>query len=125
MFTISNLGDGPVVYQIEAVDTADTKDFDWLIIDVLNGGLNPTETDSIALTFDATDLSDGMYYCDILIRDHMENEYIIEVELEVLPWVGLNEEFSFHTKLGDNTPNPFRYSTMIPFSLEGSQNDKP
>jgi hypothetical protein len=118
---IGNLGTGSVVYHIEVMDTADTKNLEWLVLDNLSGGLNPLETDSIAVTFDATDLSVGMYFCHIVIRDHMDNEYLVEVELEVLPWVGLSEEIIYNTTLGDNIPNPFRYSTMIPFSLEKGQ----
>lgn len=112
---IYNVGDGPIIYSLMDADTAGNP-VNWLIIDSQGGGLNPGDDDEVMLYFDGTDLSTGLYETQIIITDHIENEYVIPVWFYVDLETGIDET---SLNAGVNTmPNPFKDYTSIEFTLE-------
>ncbi|MCD4746526.1 MAG: T9SS type A sorting domain-containing protein [Bacteroidales bacterium] len=124
LLILTNTGEGPLVYSIEVSDTASKniikggKDITWLSINSYSGGLNTEETDELVVTFNATNLEEGDYFCNIIVKDHMDNETIVPVSLHVTSSTGTGNENNIDiTKLYNNFPNPFNKETIIRFSL--------
>ncbi|MCD4791189.1 MAG: T9SS type A sorting domain-containing protein [Bacteroidales bacterium] len=115
--TIMNEGTGPIIFSVEVVDSLGNS-VDWLSVDQQNGGLNPATGDTIEVTFDATGLEQGNYMANIIITDHLDNEYIIPVWMyvEIIPGIGKNNYIArFETM-----PNPFSDKTQIRFEVKKS-----
>lgn len=112
---IYNAGTGPLFYTLTEADTSGNP-VDWLILDSQSGGLNPGDSDDVLLYFDGADLSTGVYEANIIITDHIENEYVVPVVFNVDLGTGLADKTLIH---GIKTiPNPFSESTTIEFNLE-------
>lgn len=116
--TINNLGTGSLVFTVEVADTAGNE-VDWLNVSPNNGGLNAASAMETYAEFNTTDLDEGEYLANIIIIDHMENEYIIPVTMYVDIISGLEEG----NLLSDvqNVPNPFNSNTNIRFGLKGKE----
>ncbi|MCD4698708.1 MAG: hypothetical protein K8S16_20955, partial [Bacteroidales bacterium] len=114
-FHVYNAGTGPLLYNMEVLDTTGNT-VEWLFLESLNGGLNPGGQDDVALGFDATDLEEGLYKANVIITDHMDNEYIVVCWLYLDLGTGI-ENRQLSNKSG-NIPNPFDRSTSIWFELE-------
>jgi len=117
--TITNEGAGPLLYTIEVVDTAGNPVV-WIIPEIQNGGLNAGSSNEILVDFDATELEEGLYHVEIIITDHMSNEYNIPVWMLVDINIGITENKQItHIR---NNPNPFNHTTNILFELNESGN---
>lgn len=112
--TLTNNGASPLVYSFNIEEQAES--IEWLNVSPGTGGLNPGEADVATVTFDASDLEDGDYYCTIVINDHAGNEYPVDVHLAVTPLVGAEENPAGDLSL-KATPNPFSYYTTFEFIL--------
>ena len=112
---IQNIGTGPVLYTLDVVDTTGNV-VEWLDLSFQNGGLNPGDEDELIVAFDATNLEEGLYKADIVITDHIDNEYPIACWLYLDLTTGISEDNSV-IKFG-NAPNPFEKSTQLWFELE-------
>jgi len=117
--TIINEGTGPLLYSIEVMDSLGNL-IDWIIPHSQNGGLNSGDNDEIIVDFDATELEEGNYHANIIITDHMNNEFIIPVWMLVDINTGIIENKQI-SEIG-NIPNPFNLTTNIYFELNKSGN---
>ncbi|MCF8367391.1 MAG: T9SS type A sorting domain-containing protein [Bacteroidales bacterium] len=109
---ILNEGSGPLFYTMEIVDTTGNP-VEWLSIESSFGGLNPGGQDDIAIGFDASQLEAGLYNAEIIITDHMENEYLVVCWLYLDLATGISEQN--HDIFIGNNPNPFDQTTSIWF----------
>ena len=112
---IQNVGTGPVLYTLDVVDTTGNV-VEWLDLNFQNGGLNPGDEDELIVTFDATNLAEGLYKADIVITDHIDNEYTIACWLYLNLTTGISNNIS--TLKYGNAPNPFDKSTQIWFEID-------
>jgi len=113
---LNNQGSGPVIYEIDAVDLFGNS-IDWISIENTNGGLNPEQELYTAISFDATNLEDGVYEGVVNVTDHMSNVYEIPFSLTLdIINVGVDEQdLIVNNKC---IPNPFKNTTQIHFSLK-------
>ena len=107
---LTNEGDGPLIYNVSAVDTLGLV-VDWLNIGSQSGGINSGGSKEIPVVFDATNLEEGNYVAYIIVADHMDNEYIIPVFMLVDVETGIENETV--TNGAKNIPNPFRNGHTI------------
>ena len=63
--------------------------------------------------FDTWDMEVGFYYCNLLLLDNFNNEYVIPVELEVEQYVDLTEYKNDEARVLHVFPNPFKNITDI------------
>ncbi len=87
----------------------------WLAVVPATGQVNSGQTADVELQFDATGLSDGDYYADLLIDSNGGARVTVSVTLHV-EGTGVEELPVALTLLG-NHPNPFNPMTRIAFSL--------
>lgn len=112
---IYNAGDGPLIYSLADADTSGNP-VDWLILDSQGGGLNPGDADDVLVYFDGTELETGLYETNIIITDHIDNEYIVPIWFYVDLGTGVDEKALVS---GIKTmPNPFSESTTLAFTLQ-------
>jgi len=113
--TVFNAGAGPLMYSAMAIDSLGNS-VDWIVFETQNGGLNPGDEDVMPITFDGTELEEGLYEAEIILTDHINNEYIIPVWFYVDLTIGISEnEFISGSR---SIPNPFNQYTFIEFNLE-------
>ncbi len=117
--TLTNEGDGPLIYNVSAIDTLGLV-VDWLNIGSQSGGINSGGSKEIPVVFDATNLEEGNYVAYIIVADHMDNEHIIPVFMFVDVETGIENETVING--AKNIPNPFRNWTNITFSLSQPEN---
>jgi len=103
------------MYSLIDADSAGNQ-VDWLIIDNQNGGLNPGDGDEIIIYFNGSELQTGLYEADIIITDHINNEYIVPVWFYVDLTIGIVENSLISGMR--SIPNPFSENTVIQFILE-------
>ncbi len=87
----------------------------WLVADPATGSVNAGQTGNIELQFDATGLTEGDYYADLIIDSNGGERVTIPVTLHVES-TGV-DELPVSLKLYGNHPNPFNPMTRIAFSL--------
>jgi hypothetical protein len=112
--TILNAGTGPLLYTLTTADSAGNP-VSWISFDYMMGGINPGNQNMITVTFDPSDLEEGLYNADIVITDHIGNEYLIPSWLYIDLATGTNE-----LPIVENVfavPNPFNQNTSIQFTL--------
>ncbi len=112
--TISNTGTGLFMYTIDIVDTAGNV-VDWLTVDDYNGGLNAGDENEILVFFDGTNLVEGLYKAEIIITDHISNEYIVPAWFYIDLTIGIDENKLISGSM--NIPNPFERETNIQFTI--------
>ncbi len=114
-----NQGSGPIIYEINATDLLGNT-IDWISIENTNGGLNPDQELYTNVSFDATNLEEGLYEGFLNVTDHMSNVYEIPFTLNLDISVGVDEQ----NLIVNNKciPNPFSNATQIYFSLKQSVN---
>jgi hypothetical protein len=112
--TIWNAGTGPLLYTLTTADSAGNP-VGWISFDYMMGGINPGNQNMITVTFDPSDLEEGLYNADIVIIDHMGNEYLIPSWLYIDLATG-----TYELPIDGNVfavPNPFNQNTSIQFTL--------
>ncbi len=114
--TISNIGSGSVIYSIEVTDTLGNP-VEWITLDQTAGGLNANSSDDIIATINSNGLEEGDYVAKVTITDHMNNEYEVQVFLNVDILSGIDENSNFYSGC---YPNPFAGTTTIIFTLDES-----
>lgn len=113
--TISNLGTGSLVFDISVADTLGNE-VDWLSVNPNTGGLNAGTSIEVIATFNTNGLDEGDYVANIFITDHMNNEYIIPVNMyvDIISGISNDKLLTYF----DNIPNPFSENTSIRFGLQ-------
>ncbi|MCF7911272.1 MAG: agmatine deiminase family protein [Candidatus Cloacimonetes bacterium] len=99
----------------------------WIAADQYGGELWAQDTDEINLTFDTTDLSDGIYNCNLIINWN-DDEAIIPIMLTVLSMPADDNEIAPIISSAVVYPNPFstnstRDNITLEFSLTENVND--
>ncbi len=110
---VSNVGSGSVLFSVEIADTLGNP-VEWLTLDQMAGGLNPGTSDTIVSLINTNGLEQGDYVAKIIITDHLENEYVTTVYLNVDLGTGIDERPAL---VSGCYPNPFNNSTTIAFTL--------
>jgi hypothetical protein len=117
--SILNAGTGPLMFTLTTADSVGNP-VSWIAFDYAMGGINPGYQNLITVTFDPSDLEEGLYYADIVITDHIGNEYLIPSWLYVDIATGITEQpVADHVLV---VPNPFNQTTSIQFSLVSDAN---
>ena len=88
----------------------------WLSASPTTGDVEAGESAPVELTFDATGLSEGDYYADILIDSNGGDQVVVPVALHVQA-TGVDTDLPRITVLYGNYPNPFNPKTTIAFAL--------
>ncbi len=110
------VGDTDPVIQDESDDIFSIyRPVNWLVAVPASGSVGAGSTENIELQFDATGLSDGDYYADLLIDSNGGARVTVSVTLHV-EGTGV-EELPVALTLFGNHPNPFNPMTRIAFSL--------
>jgi len=110
------VGDTDPVIQDESDATFSIyRPVNWLTVVPATGQVNSGQTADVELQFDATGLSDGDYYADLLIDSNGGARVTVSVTLHV-EGTGV-EELPVALRLFGNHPNPFNPMTRIAFSL--------
>ncbi len=91
----------------------------WLYCNPTNGIIAQENTSYINVTFDASNLSDGIYEANLHIinNDYDEGYFEIPVILTVGPPIEAEAILLAITQLHQNHPNPFNPTTTISFDL--------
>ena len=105
--------DGPL-YKID-----DGINEGWLYCSTTNGIIAPGNSSYINVSFDATNLVEGIYEANLhIINDDPDEGYLeIPVTLTVAPPIEAGIILPFITQLHQNHPNPFNPTTTISFDL--------
>ena len=98
----------------------------WLGVDPMSGFNMPGESSEFTVTFDASELTSGVYtgYLRVSSNDPDEPTVAVECTLSVDPTVGIDDVAgNIPTSFGlrQNYPNPFNPSTRIGFDLPSDQ----
>ncbi|MFC1887990.1 C25 family cysteine peptidase [Candidatus Cloacimonadota bacterium] len=91
----------------------------WISLAYSSGTLQGSETHDIPVTFDAGEMEEGLYTCEIFISDVEDRDYMrVPVYLTVSTGVGADDDaiVNGNVHLG-NYPNPFNPVTTISFSV--------
>lgn len=96
----------------------------WINITPASGSVGGNETITVLLTFDATNLNEGIYSTEITLNDPHHGGLQIPIQLTVTTVTGIEKEDETPKdfQLIQNYPNPFNPSTTISFSLPKEQN---
>ncbi|MCK4585220.1 hypothetical protein KAU13_07375 [candidate division WOR-3 bacterium] len=81
--TISNYGDAFLTWGID-----ESPSVDWLLEDTTSGWLNPGDSMSVTLTFDATGLNLGNYYDTLVVSSNDPNNPAINVPIQLTVYTG-------------------------------------
>jgi hypothetical protein len=105
--------DGPL-YKID-----DGINEGWLYCSTTNGIIAPGNASYINISFDATNLVEGIYEANLhIINDDPDEGYLeIPVTLTVAPPIEAGTVLPAITQLHQNYPNPFNPTTTISFDL--------
>ena len=114
---LTNVGGGVINYNLHL-----DSNNGWLSLGSDEGDLSSGETDEIEIGFDATNLDEGEYTCNIVVTDDIRNETYIPVTLTVNPTLADDELLPTITQLNGNFPNPFYALTNIKYSLHKQEN---
>ncbi len=109
---------GETVPPIEDVSDAPFSIFvpvDWLAAVPASGSINASQTADIEIQFDATDMSEGDYYADLLIDSNGGPRVVVPVTLHVES-TGIIDVPAALVLYG-NHPNPFNPMTEIAFAM--------
>ena len=92
----------------------------WLTVEPIFGNILPAASDQLLATFDATDLTSGVYQAEIHLATNDPEAALVVIpvtltvdDLSAAGDSGLPRAFA----LGTARPNPFNPATYIPFSL--------
>lgn len=98
---------------------------EWLEVSPISGTVEPSESQTIYLTCDATQLPVGDYEGNIEITSNDPDEAVVNVtvQFEVSPGQGIDGEVITFSQLLGNFPNPFTNSTKINYSIAKSNSD--
>ncbi len=81
--TIGNYGDAFLTWSIDV-----SPSVDWLSLDTTSGWLNPGDSASVSITFDATDLNLGNYYDTLVVSSNDPNNPTINVPMQLTVYTG-------------------------------------
>jgi hypothetical protein len=115
---ISHMSD-MYLYQI---DSGYDIGISWLFCNPISGTVEPGETTEVEVTFDATDLTDSLYFSNIAVNNNSVNNPIIIPSTLHVNCVDIEENNPFVStvySLSHNYPNPFSNSTTFKFALAG------
>lgn len=114
---ISNSIASPLSYSFNITEN-------WIRIFPASSSVGGNETITVLLTFDATNLNEGVYSTEITLNDPHHGGLQIPVQLTVTSTTGIEKEDETPNSflLIQNYPNPFNPSTTISFSLPKDQN---
>jgi Peptidase family C25/Propeptide_C25/FlgD Ig-like domain/Peptidase family C25, C terminal ig-like domain len=115
----SIFGDGYGYEPHEAYGTMElTYPLSWISLNLQNGALNSSETDPVVISIDATDLEEGMHFCDVVISsEDIYADVHVPIMLEVVYTGENDDDIPLTTSLTGCYPNPFNPETTISFQL--------
>jgi hypothetical protein len=91
----------------------------WLSITPCNGSILRGDRDTLILTVDSRELSDGTYTCSILLKDNVNNKSFIPVTVHVIDTVESKGQNNRGTILLRSYPNPFINVVNIEYKNPG------
>jgi len=117
-FTISNLGDGGLTYDIEAIFEGTDP---WLEAIPDSGVILPLASEQIILSIDVPDTAEAgqHYFAEVIIHN---NTITPSITIPITLWVtenfvDRNDLTSLRFDLRQNYPNPFNPTTLIRFDI--------
>ena len=98
----------------------------WVRVNSMEGYIEPTESQTLALTFDPLSYPKGIYHADLLIDSRDKNH---QLETKIIPMIfcvdtttsvdWIESEKPEKIILFQNYPNPFNPATIIQFAVVG------
>jgi len=110
----------PLVYDTSDAIFSIYQPVTWLAATPLSGGVPGGGSEPVLLEFDATGLSDGDYYANLLIDSNGGSRVTVPVTLHVQA-SGVVSPWPDAMVLYGNYPNPFNPTTKLAFALPAKQ----
>lgn len=119
LFHITNLGPAsPLDYLLSA-------DVSWISFSSISGSINAGDTVEIEISYDLSNLQNGINNANIYVGDPHHGPITIPVEIYFQNTTDVKEEFSTGNpdsfSLTQNYPNPFNPATKILYSVPETQ----
>ena len=89
---------------------------DWLSVSPASGEVPMGSAASVGVGFDASDMTEGEYFADLVVTSNGGSPVVVPVTLRVAP-TGVDDRVPSVPKIYGGYPNPFNPDTRIAFSI--------